>query len=289
VFPSGEQWEIEHGLLRAVVVEVGGGLRTFSAEGRDVLLGYAIDEMCSAGRGQVLAPWPNRLENGAYVFGGEELQLPVNERETNCAIHGLVRWEPWVVAAHGSDHVAVEHLLAPRPGYPFALRLRVDYRLGDGGLSVESSVENVGEREAPFGLAHHPYLAGRADDFTVALAARTKLTVDERKLPVGHEPNDLPDEFLVGDRRIDATFTDLERHEVRVGGHRVWFDEAFPYVQLFSGDHPHVQRAGFAVEPMTCPPNAFRSGEGLLVLRPGETFRGRWGIDVGGTLRALPS
>jgi aldose 1-epimerase len=289
MFPSGEQWEIEHGRLRAVVVEVGGGLRCLTAAGTDVLLGYAIDEMCSAGRGQVLAPWPNRLEDGAYVFEGEELQLPVNEQETRCAIHGLVRWEPWVLSEHGSGHVCVEHLLAPQPGYPFALRLRVRYRLDDAGLAVESSAENVGERPAPFGLAHHPYLAGRADDFTVSFAARTRLTSDERKLPVGREPNDLPEEFAVGERRLDATFTDLERHDVRIGAHRVWFDESFPYVQLFTGDHPKVRRAGFAVEPMTCPPNAFQSGEGLIVLQPGQTFRGRWGIEVGGTLPALPS
>ena len=63
-----------------------------------------------------------------------------------------------------------------------------------------------------------------------------------------------------------------------VGDHVVWFDDRFPYVQLFTGDHPEVERRGLAVEPMTCPPNAFRTGEGLIVLQPGETFRGRWGI-----------
>jgi aldose 1-epimerase len=151
-------------------------------------------------------------------------------------------------------------------------------RWGRTGLGVETTAENAGTSACPFGLAHHPYIAGDVDAFTVSLAARTRLAVDERKLPVGREANDLPETFVVGERQIDATFTDLERHEVAVGDWIVWFDERFPYVQLFTGDHPDVERRGLAVEPMTCPPNAFRSGEGVVELQPGETFRGRWGI-----------
>jgi len=285
MYPSGTQYEIRHGDRRAVAVEVGGGLRAYDG----VLLDFGVDEMARAGRGQVLAPWPNRLEDGCYAFEGEELRVPVNEPATRTAIHGLVRWSNWNAVELDTARVVMEHMLYPQPGYPFALRMRVEYRLDDEGLAVETSAENLGDRTAPFGLAHHPYLLGPADELTVSFRARTKLTVDERSLPIGREPNDLPETFVVGDRELDTTFTDLEENEVRLGEHTVWFDDAFPYVQLFTGDHPHVQRKGFAVEPMTCPPNAFRTGKGMIVLAPGEEFRGRWGIRSGGTLPALPS
>ena len=275
---SGEQYEIAHGDARAVAVEAGGGLRAYSVGGRDVLLPYAADDLARAGRGQVLAPWPNRLADGRYSFGGRELQLPLSEPGTRTAIHGLVRFANWTCVRHERSEVELEHVLHPQPGYPFLLRLRVLYGLGDDGLTVETSAENAGTEPCPFGLAHHPYLAGDVDRFRVTLAARTRLTVDERKLPTGREPNGLPGEFVVGDRQLDTCFTDLARHEVAVDGVVVWFDERFPYVQLFTGDHPDVERRGLAVEPMTCPANAFRTGEGLIVLQPGETFRGRWGI-----------
>ena len=59
----------------------------------------------------------------------------------------------------------------------------------------------------------------------------------------------------------------------------LWVDESYGYLQLFTGDPlPDVARRSLAVEPMTCPPNAFRSGEGLIRLEPGERFVGRWGI-----------
>ena len=48
---------------------------------------------------------------------------------------------------------------------------------------------------------------------------------------------------------------------------------------LFTGDAlPDVSRRSVAVEPMTCPPNAFRSGEGLVVLEPGQSFSAEWGL-----------
>jgi len=275
---SGEQYPIERGDRRAVAVEVGGGVRCYSVGERDVLLGYGAGELAAAARGQVLAPWPNRLADGRYSFGGRDLQLPIDEPETRTAIHGLVRFANWDAVEHERDRVSLELVLHPQPGYPFLLRLRVSYRLEERGLAVETTAENLGEQPAPFGLAHHPYFAGRADDFEVTLPARTRLTVDERKLPSGREPNPLPPAFIVGDRQIDATFTELEEQRVAVGAHELWFDDAFRYVQLFTGDHPAVGRHGLAVEPMTCPPDAFRSGEGLIVLEPGASFRGCWGI-----------
>jgi aldose 1-epimerase len=51
----------------------------------------------------------------------------------------------------------------------------------------------------------------------------------------------------------------------------------------YSGDtlpEPERRRRGLAVEPMTCPANAFQSGEGLIVLAPGESCRQRWGLGL---------
>jgi aldose 1-epimerase len=253
--PSGEQFELVAGAHRVVVVEVGGGLRAWDG----VLLGYAEDEMCSSGRGQVLAPWPNRLAGGRYEWEGEELQLPVTEVSTGSAIHGLVRWASWRVVEREPVRVLLEHVLQPQPGYPFTLRLRVDYRLGETGLTVRSEAENVGDEPCPFGAGHHPYVAaptGRVDDL-------------------------LLDGERVGERQLDETRHRPGGWRVDVGETAVWADEAWPWQQVFTGDLPDVGRRGLAVEPMTCPPQAFRSGEAVIRLAPGDRWSGEWGIDVG--------
>ena len=252
--PSGEQFELAAGRHRVVVVEVGGGIR----EWEGVLLGYAADAMCSSGRGQVLAPWPNRLAGGRYEWDGAELQLPVTEVATGSAIHGLVRWASWRAVEREPARVVLEHVLHPQPGYPFSLRLRVDYRLAAAGLTVRTEAENLGERDCPLGVGHHPYLlapSGRVDD-----------------LRLDGEP--------VGERQLDETRHLPGGWRTEVGRVAVWADGAWPWQQVFSGDLADIGRRGLAVEPMTCPPQAFRTGEDLICLAPGEGWSGEWGIEA---------
>ena len=158
IAPSGEQIEIAHGDQRAVVVEVGGGLREYTVDGRDVLDGYGADEMSSSGRGQVLIPWPNRIQDGLYSFDGQEHQLPLDDVEEQDAIHGLVRWGSWIAGDRAENRVVMEHALHPQPGYPFSLALSIEYELSDAGLRVRTTAVNRGSRPCPYGSGNHPYL-----------------------------------------------------------------------------------------------------------------------------------
>jgi aldose 1-epimerase len=293
--PSGEQIELALGHQRVVVVEVGGGLREYVADGRAVLDGYGEDELCTSGRGQLLIPWPNRIADGHYEFDGRVEQLPLDEPERRNAIHGLVRWAVWDVAERRPDRVVMAHLLYPRPGYPFTLALRVEYALAGDGLTVRTEATNIGTEACPYGAGAHPYLAvaeGSVDELTLTVPADTVLESDERGLPVAERPVAGTDfDFRlpkqVGGLRLDHCFSGLERGDdgrawVRVGnGTSLWADRGFDYLMVFSGDGlPDVDRRSLAVEPMTCPPNAFRSGEGLVRLEPGETHLATWGLSA---------
>jgi aldose 1-epimerase len=298
IAPSGQQIEIVHGEQRAVVVEVGGGLREYTADGRELIDGYRADEMSSSGRGQVLIPWPNRILNGSYEFDGQDHQLPLDDVEEQDAIHGLVRWAAWIAADRAEDRVVMEHVLHPQPGYPFTLGLSLEYQLSDDGLRVRTTATNCGPGPCPYGSGNHPYLAVNTsvDSLMLRVPANTLLRSDERGIPVDRLPVDGTDyDFrqprVIGATVLDHAFTDLERDEdgrARVelrdpdAGSELtlWVDETHPYVMLFTGDPlPDVNRRSLAVEPMTCPPNAFRSGEELIRLEPGQSFTSSWGID----------
>ncbi len=296
--PSGEQIEIAFGDQRAVVVEVGGGLRSFTVGNQAVLDGYDASELCTSGRGQVLIPWPNRLADGKYEFDGRSHQLPLTEPEPRNAIHGLVRWSAWTVGQRGRERVVMEHVLRPQPGYPFTLAVSIEYELSDRGLSVRSTVTNIGSQRCPFGAGAHPYLSldtSTIDALTLRVPAETVLRSDERGLPIGAIPVD-GTEFdfrrprQVGTVKLDNCYADLERDadgRARVvlsdpSGRRValWVGEGYRYVMVFSGDAlPDVARKSIAVEPMTCPPNAFSSGESVITLEPGSAFSADWGIE----------
>ena len=293
ISPSGEQIELSFGDQRVVVVGVGGGLRRYSVGDESVLDGYSVVTMCGSGRGQLLAPWPNRIQDGSYEFEGESYQLALDEPERRNAIHGLVRWAKWTVAEDEAERAVLEHRLHPTPGYPFTLDLRVEYSLAEGGLTVRVEATNVGEEACPYGFGAHPYLSGGdglVDGLELRIPGETALISDERSIPIGRQSVDGTElDFRIskpiGSVQLDHCFTDLSRDgdgrvRVELGGRAaLWVDESYPYVMVFTGDAlPDVARRSVAVEPMTCAPNAFRSGDGLIRLEPGESHAGSWGI-----------
>jgi aldose 1-epimerase len=298
--PSGEQFEIAHGEQRATIIEVGGGIREYAAGERPVLDPYSAESMCDGAHGMPLIPWPNRLRDGRYSFDGEEYHLPLTEPEAGNAIHGLLRWRNWRALEREADRVVMGTRLHPMPGWPFPLDVAIAYTLADDGLTVQTSVTNLGPRPCPFGCGQHPYLSAgpgwKLDECRLHLAAGTRILTDpDRQLPTGTESVHGTDLDFRSPRMLqgvclDDPFTDLERDRNGLAwvslsgpdGHTVelWCDSNYGVIQLYTGDTLAVprRRLGLAAEPMTCPPNALQSGYGLIQLGPGETFTGRWGV-----------
>ena len=222
IAPSGEQIEIAHGDQRAVVVEVGGGLREYTLDGRDVLDGYGPDEMSSSGRGQVLIPWPNRIQDGLYSFDGQDHQLPLDDVEEQDAIHGLVRWGSWIAGDRAENRVVMEHALHPQPGYPFSLALSVEYAaLGrrpagtDDRHQPRAAALPVRERQPPLPRARRAP-RGFADASRARRArccARTSAASRSSRLPVEGTDYDFRRPRAIGATVLDHAFTDLERGE----------------------------------------------------------------------------
>ena len=294
-------------------MEVGGGIRSYRADGEDILDGFSQEEVCPAGSGQLLAPWPNRLGDGRFDWNGATYQTAITEVPSNNAIHGLVRWVNWTLpepeTLHSPwtpgtpvEHLILTHRLHPQPGWPWALDLRVAYRLGEHGLEVRTWATNLSGEPCPIGLGWHPYVkasSGRVDDVTLKVNARTAYVCDERGLPterIGVEGTDLDfsEARPIGNLALDTPFTDLESGpdgkatvEIATGNGKtvtLWMSPQYTHLMLFTGDTIHDQarrRRALAVEPMTAAPDMLRSGDGRRVLDPGETFEAAWGIQVG--------
>ncbi len=296
--PSGRQYTIRHGEQVAVVVEVGGGVREYRVGERPVLDPFPLDAMCDGAHGSPLVPWPNRLADGRYRFDGVEYQVAITEPDKGNAIHGFLRWRSWDAVRQEPNRVTMGTRLHPLTGYPFLLDVDVDYLLDDDGLTVTTTATNRGERNCPYGAGQHPYLSpgsGVIDDAVLSFTAGGRIVTDPiRQLPTGVEPVaggrfDFSEPRPLGDLRIDYAFTDLARDEmgrawVRLEGPdgrcaELWVDGTYPIVELYTGDtlSPDRRRLGLGAEPMTCPPNAFQSGQGVRRLAPGEAVTTRWG------------
>lgn len=296
--PTGQQYRITDGDQQATIVEVGATIREYRVGDRDVFAPFAEDQMPKAFQGAVLVPWPNRIADGCYEFDGERHQLPINEPERHTALHGLGVWQRWTLLDRAPDRVVLGLALWPTPGYPFFLDTSVEYSLGPEGLRVRATSTNSGDRACPYGIGFHTYLAAAPgttlDACTLSLDVRRHFVADERLLPLRDEPVDgTPYDFraprgLAG-ARLDDAFGDVvadvdgrswaKLHCADDRTVATWADAPFGYWQLYSGDRlpPHAARRSLAAEPMTAPPNAFRSGIGLIRLEPGCSVTTSWG------------
>jgi aldose 1-epimerase len=301
---GGDEYLLAHGRYRAVVTEVGGGLRVLQYAGRDLVMSYPAGTLRPRFAGSLLAPWPNRIRDGRYQLNGTSYQLPVTEPERGNALHGLVVWERFDARRHDDTAITLTHLLVPTPGYPFEIEIAARYELGDGGLTTTITARNLGRMTAPWGTAAHPYLLGgdgRVDRWTLSLPAGQVLDVTPDRLlpescrPVRHDM-DFRIPRRIGRTEIDHAFTGLVPDSdglarVRLyGSSRVGVQCAFdpavlPWVQVHTGDLPGSEesRRGLALEPMTCAPDAFNSGAGLVRLAPGAEHTAAWTL---GTLGA---
>lgn len=293
VTPNGKLISLEAGDYRATVATVGAGLVGLSYQGQDIVLPFPADELPPAYAGKVLMPWPNRVTGGAYRFAGQRYELPVNEAATGSALHGLALWLEWQEEQRSEAEIVLTQRLHGEPGYPFQLALSARYALDPcTGLHIKLGAANCGTAAAPYGCGAHPYLTVGGENISnceLTFSAGKVLLTDEKLQPTDFlETADTDFDFsqprVLSSQSLDHAFTALPggKWEVTLRNPARKLAAVLeasgteaPWVQLYSGELRG--RKGLAVEPMTCPPDAFNSGQDVVVLKPGQsrslTFR----------------
>lgn len=293
--PSTEH-SIASGPYTALVTTRGGALRELRHQGRDLVVGFGPEGRIPDYRGVMCVPWPNRLADGRYTYAGKDFEAVINEPERGSALHGLATGMNWELRQAAADSVVLACRVGAGRHYPSDLEVSVTYSLGPGGLRSTVSTVNVGQAAAPYGVCPHPYLVagqGKLDDWTLELPAHDFLEVTpDRLLPTGMKSVeghafDFRSPRQLGSLKIDHAFTGISRDEQGLARVRVqdpagtgveleWGAE-WPWVQIHTADKPvGPDRLGLAVEPMTCPPDAFNSGTDLVHLKPGESHAASW-------------
>ncbi|WP_438354249.1 aldose 1-epimerase family protein [Microbacterium sp. CJ88] len=308
---SGIQHALRAGSYEASIAAVGASVRSLTFDGRDLVVPFDADEVRPAFRGATLAPWPNRVVDGRYRFGGRDLQLPLTEPDRGHALHGLAGWLAFEAIDKGPSHVTLAAEIEPQAGYPWRVSVTATFSLTADGLMQTVTAVNDGPEPAPWGTGPHPYLrAGSSllDEWSLHLPAAQVLEVTPDRLAptVLADVESDADRFdfraprTIGAARIDHAFTALAADDeglvtARVtdasgsGVAMVW-DAACPWVQIHTADLPGgadnpLDRLGLAVEPMTCAPDAFNDDAypfdtGLIVIAPGESATARWLIQA---------
>lgn len=256
----------------AEIVAQGAGIKALSFRNEPLVETYTSTPPMTAGL--VLAPWPNRTEDGEFSFDGQHYQLPINEPSRNNALHGLVHEREWELVQRSEDAVTLSCVISEH--WVAEMTLMATYQLHEGGLRVRYSVSS--QEPAPFALGLHTYLNARGadcDDSELTLNVTEHHLLDERNLLTGEvELEGIAKHVLKGTvwddlyrapEPLKAQFTAVGKGvQMRCGAGWQW-------VQLYTPDDYPGRGRALAVEPMTAPINALRSGTDLVTMGPDES------------------
>lgn len=290
---EGDEWTLAAGDWRCTVSPLGASLRRLWLEphpgaSRDVLWGYTGSTNKKGGQGDVLAPWPNRIRAGRYIFADRWHQLPLNDKQGPNAIHGFLRSRTWD-GERSQTRASFRTVIScnDHPGYPFDVEVGVAYELLSTGLVCAFVARNLGGHPAPFAIGFHPYILGPVKDMVVEVPAQQVQELQDllptgRHIPV-RDAGVLPSPL--GDIALNHCLTELTRDKqgfarLRANDVVLWMDRAFTHVVLYTGDALGADaRGALAIEPMTCGVDAFNQG-GTGQLASGQVTSGSWGITL---------
>ncbi|BDR54844.1 aldose 1-epimerase [Bombiscardovia apis] len=301
---TGQQYTIEFGDYRAVVTQLGATLRSLRYQDQDLIASFEADELIPCSNGNVLVPFPNRVEDGEYSFEGRSYQLPIDEHERRNAIHGYGYRYYWQLESLTESSVTLTWRTPAIKYYPFDLLVSVTYQLDEQGLTMTTRARNQGQQNAPWAFGIHPWLSNGKESRGDAIEADneacsllipcpTHVSVNDRLIPTGEEKAegkfDLQDGPSLSGRSFDDAWCNPTRDAqgrstavfTRPDGIRInlWADESIKAWQVCTGTgfDASFRPAGVAVEPMTAYANALRTGKDLVVIEPGQSYSSQVG------------
>ncbi len=291
-FGNFEKYMLKSAVSEATFVPAfGANILSLQFNNTGILWGFENEAQLTASdksRGIHLAPFPNRIQDGKYSFEVIACQLPINKPKENNAIHGFV-WNKKFEAVGATAEkdfasITLKYIYdGSEAGYPFPFELLYEYMLKENSFSIKAEAINKGKTNMPFGLGWHPYftLGENVGDWQLQLPSCNILETNARLIPTGNRNsyNSFRQPATIGNTNFDTAF--------ELTGNQDFFEtklfsaetnntisikqsNAFKYLQVYIPP----DRNCIAIEPMTCPANAFNSEEGLITLKPEEAFSG---------------
>lgn len=292
---------------RATINSLGCGLVDYSVDDFNVVFGIESENNnwhTDIFSGIAVFPWPNRLEDGKYEFNGVEHIVAINELDKMTQLHSFSQFYDFDLVLQEEDSVTLELNLPKTLYYPFEISCRVTYKFAKvkdnvrliTKVEAKNNSNGTNASPAPWGFCLHPWFNIRGDyqNATLQVDALKYVEVNERALPIG--PKDVCEvpvngkfdlqtpKHLKTSQDFDHAFVDLKRndegyafcvltsedgHITKVGANEAY--NSFQICTLAAKNRSGMQNT-VALEPSTCYANAFRTGDNLVIIEPGELW-----------------
>jgi aldose 1-epimerase len=214
----------------------------------------------------------------------------VRPDEHGLPLHGLLHGvTSWIATERTETELRAEYDFGADSRrmrlFPFAHTLAGHAILDPVGLQITTTLTATGDLAVPVAFGYHPYLRPpgvprSAGEIESNLSEQ--LILDRTSMPTGEVRSERVAPGPLGDRTFDHGYQSASGAWLRGRAAPRTVDirllEGYSHAQLFAPANEDV----VALEPMTAPADALRSGNGLRMVAPGESFSASFRIDVYG-------
>lgn len=248
----------------------GGSVTNLSLFERTLIPRPGIEDPVSAVFGSILAPWPNRLADGAFDLDGITHRFGPLDKDSNLN-HGLLLRTPLSFELAESA-ITFQHRFS-ESDFGFEIDFYFGYRLTEHGFEGWATAENIGTNRAPFAVGFHPYFKIPGKSKLTANVTKAFQT-NARMLPVSEAeiPSleiELPERSILDNGFYGKGWT------LQLIGEEFGFEitqQNLDHLMLYRPSPSLFEDGseGIAIEPQSAPANAFNSELEQHLLEPGE-------------------
>lgn len=291
--------ELRQGQLRlSVCPGLGGAITRLSIDGHDVLRPWDGSDNVRKTGCFVLAPFSNRVEEGAFEHDGTRYPLNRLSPDFPLPIHGVAWKRAWTVTEQNTSTIVLSLSHVPQDAsitdWPFAFELKQRIQLSEEGVSLALNLRNSDSRSAPAGLGWHPFFP-RHDGCELQFRAESVWQNNTHNLP--SELTEIPAQWDFSSGRsleepgLDNCFVNhagpVHIHWPQQGVDLTMAaSEALDHLVVFT---PAAERGFFAAEPVTHANNALNmddpAANGIRILSPGEAMQVNCRLQIQRTAR----
>ncbi len=99
----------------------------------------------------------NRISGGQFIFEERVYSFPINEPNTNCALHGEMHCKEFEIISQSESQIVCLYRAKEGAylGFPHTFEIEISYQLDEGGFEQNTVVRNCSDKNMPVLLGFH--------------------------------------------------------------------------------------------------------------------------------------
>lgn len=233
----------------------------------------------------ILFPFANRIKDGKYHFNGNNFQFPINVKEENNALHGLVFDKTFDLIDTDLNEKSATLVFEydekkESLGFPYTYTVQLIYRFTEDNLDLEMIIKNTDTKAFPFTVGWHPYfLSSNLSKSSIAFNGDKKMILDKRNITIDSKKVDTSKGTAIKNNQFDDCWS-LNSDEIifTTPEYKLKFNATGNnnFLQVYTPPKKNT----IAIEQTTGVSDSFNNKIGLNVLNANNTYQIKWSLNV---------